>query len=166
MYVSGRRVWSPPAYAFCVCTTRPYFFECAICLRILSHVWCLSPIAKSGRNLLSIVSSGTNSSFNRSPRHYTPFSCPLARKRIYPKRPDIADGDSGLCLQSKACFNARLFIFSASYLDLVVLLFHRLLLVAPSPKFHGLGILDELLTQVGMGDGDEGFGSLPGGEAL
>ena len=40
------------------------------------------------------------------------------------------------------------------------------LLVGSAPDAHLLGILDQLLTEVGVSDVDDLLGALPGGQAL
>ena len=42
----------------------------------------------------------------------------------------------------------------------------QLALVALLPDSHLLGILDQLVTEVGVGNGDECLGPLPGGQTL
>ena len=41
-----------------------------------------------------------------------------------------------------------------------------LVLVGAAPDAHLLGILDQLLTEIGMGDADDLLGTLPSGQAL
>ena len=42
----------------------------------------------------------------------------------------------------------------------------KLALVAVSPDSHLFGILNQLITEVGVGNGDKGFSALPRGQTL